>query len=54
MSVKQQSVSMPMSSAGIMGFSPDVERGGMQIDPKLFVAVTVGFVIIIKLTGLMF
>lgn len=27
-------VSMPMASAGIIGFSPDMKISGMEIDPR--------------------
>jgi preprotein translocase subunit Sec61beta len=35
--MKQERVSMPMASAGIIGFSPDMKISGMEIDPKYLI-----------------
>ena len=48
MSVKQQSVSMPMSGAGIIGFSSDLQLSGLQIDPKALVIASFLIVVIVK------
>ncbi|MEW6749232.1 MAG: hypothetical protein AB1295_06000 [Candidatus Micrarchaeota archaeon] len=44
---KQQSVSMPMSSAGIIGFSPDVKISGMEVEPKTLVIAIVIIVLLV-------
>ncbi len=35
--MKQERVSMPMGSAGIIGFSPDIKISGFDIDPQILV-----------------
>lgn len=47
MSVKQERVSMPMASAGIIGFSSDVKIGGREIEPKLLIIAIVAIVVIV-------
>jgi len=47
MSMKQDKVSMPMASAGIIGFSPDTKISGMEIDPKFLVAAIIAIVVIV-------
>ncbi|MFH0885406.1 MAG: hypothetical protein V1861_06885 [Candidatus Micrarchaeota archaeon] len=47
MSMKQEKVSMPMTSAGIIGFSPDIKISGMEIDPKYLVMAIVLIVVIV-------
>jgi preprotein translocase subunit Sec61beta len=47
MGVKQGSVAMPMSSAGMIGFSPDVAIEGREIEPKMLIMGTVAFVVIV-------
>ncbi len=49
MSMKEEKVSMPMTSAGIVGFSPDIKIAGMEIEPKVLIIATVVFVITVKL-----
>jgi preprotein translocase subunit Sec61beta len=44
-------VSMPMSSAGIVGLSPDVQTGGKEIDPKMIIAIVVATVIIVHVAA---
>ncbi len=51
MSWKQQNVSMPMGSAGIVGMSSDMKISGKEIDPKMLAAVTIGVVLIVKIVG---
>jgi preprotein translocase subunit Sec61beta len=53
MSFKQEKVSMPMSSAGIVGFSSDMKISGIEIDPKVLVAFALVFVIIVKIADLL-
>lgn len=48
MSFKEEKVSMPMTSAGIVGFSPDIKISGTEIDPKVLVAAAIIFVILVK------
>lgn len=45
----QDKVTMPMSSAGIMGFSSDTKLEGIQLDPKMFVIAAFVFVILVKI-----
>lgn len=47
MSMKQEKVSMPMTSAGIIGFSPDVKLSGMEIEPKFLVLAIAAIVVIV-------
>lgn len=47
MSSKQDKVSMPMTSAGIIGFSPDMKISGMEMDPKILVIAIVLTVVIV-------
>ena len=42
-------VSMPMSSAGIVGLSPDIQTGGKEIDPKIIIAAVVAVVLIVQI-----
>ncbi|MBD3210953.1 preprotein translocase subunit Sec61beta [Candidatus Micrarchaeota archaeon] len=51
MAIKQQSVSMPMSSAGMIGFSPDVKIEGREIEPRALIAVVVLFVAIVLIAS---
>jgi len=41
-------VSMPMTSAGIIGFSPDTKLSGFQISPKTVIIATFILVIVVK------
>jgi preprotein translocase subunit Sec61beta len=43
----QDKVTMPMASAGIIGFSSDIKINGLEIDPKILVFAIVGTVIIV-------
>jgi len=45
--MKQSKVSMPMSSAGMIGFSPDVRIEGKEIEPKALIIATVIFVAVV-------
>lgn len=47
----QDKVTMPMTSAGIIGFAPDIKISGIEIDPKLLIGATLVVVIIIKIAG---
>ena len=49
MAFKQQSVSMPMSSAGIIGVSSDVKLSGMEVEPKALIIAIVAIVIIVHI-----
>ena len=49
MAVKQQKVAMPMSSAGIIGFSSDIKLSGIEFDPKAIIVVVFLLIIGIKL-----
>lgn len=52
MSIKQESVSMPMGSAGIIGFSSDMRLGGFEIDPKMLIIFTACLVFVVKAADL--
>ncbi len=45
--MSENRVSMPMGSAGIIGFSPDMKISGIEVDPKVLVAVVVAVVVIV-------
>ncbi len=47
----EEKVTMPMTSAGIIGFSPDIKISGFEIDPKAFVIGTAVTVAVIKVAG---
>ncbi|MEW6721954.1 MAG: hypothetical protein AB1324_01695 [Candidatus Micrarchaeota archaeon] len=47
MSARQEKVSMPMASAGIIGFSPDVKIAGLEIEPKVLVGVILAVVFVV-------
>lgn len=47
-------VAMPMSSAGIVGFSPDIQISGRQISPKTVIFVVVLLVILVHLASYAF
>jgi len=51
MSLKRSNISMPMSSAGIMGLSPTTNLGGRSIEPKPFIIATVIIVFLIHIAG---
>ncbi|NYZ74085.1 preprotein translocase subunit Sec61beta [Candidatus Micrarchaeota archaeon] len=40
-------VSMPMGSAGIIGFSPDMKISGVEVEPKILIAMIVIVVVIV-------
>ena len=52
MSFKQEKVSMPMGSAGIIGFSSDMEISGLKVDPKVIVIGALIFALLIKIAGI--
>ena len=52
MSFKQEKVSMPMGSAGIIGFSSDMEISGLKMDPKIIVISAFIFALAIKVAGI--
>lgn len=45
---------MPMASAGIVGFSPDIKLNAMEIEPKAFIIATFVLVIVVKLATIFF
>jgi len=45
--MKEEKVSMPMGSAGIIGFSPDMRISGIEIEPKILIGVVVAVVLIV-------
>ncbi|MFN7991649.1 MAG: hypothetical protein U0R44_05830 [Candidatus Micrarchaeia archaeon] len=47
----KESVSMPMASAGIIGFSPDMKISGMEIDPKILLAAVFAVVILVHVAN---
>lgn len=48
MSWKSEKVSMPMSSAGILGISSDMETSGIKMEPKTIVLGIIVFIVLIK------
>lgn len=42
---------MPMASAGIVGFSPDVKVSATEIEPKMLIIATVLLVLIVKVAS---
>ncbi len=44
-------VAMPMSSAGIVGLSPDVKIDGAELDPKFVIGVIIALVIIVHVAN---
>ena len=38
---------MPMGSAGIIGFSPDMKISGVEMDPKILVVMVVAVVLVV-------
>ncbi len=52
MGFKQEQVSMPMSSAGIVGFSSDMKLAGIEMEPRFVVAAALLLVVIVKAADL--
>lgn len=48
----EKKVTMPMGSAGIIGFSSDVKLSGFEIDPKTVIIAVFVFVLIVKFAGI--
>lgn len=48
MSFKQERVSMPMASAGIVGMSSDMKISGIEIEPKMLIVGALIFVFVVK------
>lgn len=46
----EERVTMPMTSAGIIGFSPDIKISGFEIDPKVLIVATFALVLIVKIS----
>ena len=46
-------VTMPMSSAGLIGFSADVKLGGQEIDPKALIISVAAIVVIVHAANLL-
>ncbi len=53
MSVRKESVSMPMGSAGIVGMSSDMKLEGIEIDPKVLVLGTFVLVVLVKAASIL-
>ena len=47
--MKQERVSMPMASAGIIGFSPDIKISGMEVDPKFLIVGVFAIVVLVHI-----
>lgn len=45
-------VTMPMTSAGIIGFSPDTKLSGFEISPKTIVIATFILVVVVQITSM--
>ncbi len=53
MSLKRTNLSMPMTSAGIVGMSADMELSGIKMDPRSFIIAVAVLVAVIKIAGYM-
>ncbi|MFH2106058.1 MAG: preprotein translocase subunit Sec61beta [Candidatus Micrarchaeota archaeon] len=53
MSWKSQSVSMPMTSAGIVGIAANEQLAGIQIDPRVVILATLVFVGVVKIASML-
>lgn len=53
MSLKRTNLSMPMTSAGIVGMSADMELSGIKMDPRSFIIAVAALVAVIKIAGYM-
>ncbi len=42
-------VAMPMSSAGIIGSSPDIKIAGKSVDPKIIVGAIILLVVVVQI-----
>jgi len=51
MGIKSEKVSMPMSNAGIMGFSATTKLAGIEVNAKSVVLFTILFVVIVKIAA---
>lgn len=49
MTARAEKVSMPMTSAGLIGFAPDIKIGGKEIEPRMLVAAIVLLVVIVHI-----
>lgn len=49
---RDSKVTMPMTSAGIVGMSSDMSSGGIEIDPKVMIVVVFVFVAVILAVGM--
>ncbi len=49
MSWKKQKIAMPTTMAGILGFNPNDEIGGIKVEPKTFVIGVIVFIVLIKI-----
>jgi preprotein translocase subunit Sec61beta len=48
MSFREERVSMPMGSAGIIGLSPDMKLSGIEFDAKNIIIATFIFTLVVK------
>jgi preprotein translocase subunit Sec61beta len=53
MSVKQEQVSLPLGSAGIVGMTADMKLDGFEIQPKHLIIATALFVLLVKAAGML-
>lgn len=51
MSLKRTNLSMPMTSAGIVGLGSDMELSGIKMDPRSFIIAVAILVAVIKISG---
>ncbi len=47
----KDTVSMPMASAGIIGFSPDIKISGREVDPKTVLIAVFAIVILVHVAN---
>lgn len=53
MAWKTEKVSMPVSSAGILGLSSDMETSGIKVDPRTVVVVLIVFIALVTLATIL-
>ena len=53
MSWKSEKVSMPVSSAGILSVSPDMEISGVKVDPRTIVIGIIVFILVVTLAHIL-
>ncbi len=50
--MSRERISMPMTSAGILGIGSDMKIAGIEIDPRGIVLAAIVFVVLVKVLGI--